>query len=95
MRFWFLAVPILWLIIAGSLITLELGIVSALISFIAGAILFGVLWRREHSKAGTIAFVGALLFPAILGVAIVALYVPTLPPCEGDPCTVTLRIPQQ
>ena len=87
--------PLLWLIAVGLLMTLQLGIISALIAFIAGSMLFLVLWRRKHSNAGAIALAGAILSPAIVGVAIVALYVPTLPPCEGDPCSVTFTIPQQ
>ena len=85
-------IPLFWLFGATLAYTIELGIFAGLLAFIASTVIYLVIRKRNEGMAQKFAALAGLLSPIIFVISIILFYALTMPSCEGDPCTTTVRI---
>ena len=87
--------PIVWLAIGSVFYNPELGLFWALCSFIAAATAFLVLRSRIPQHALSTALISGSITPVCVTAAILFFFMPSMPECEGDPCTITVSLPAE
>ncbi len=88
MKVWFLTVPVVWLVLLGSVVSIESGIIFALISFIFGSGAYLIALKANLPSTAAVAAGWALMGPILF-----ALLQPLLP--GHEPVRVTITLPAE
>ena len=84
--------PLVWLAIGCVFFNLEFGLLWALCSFIGAATVFLVLRSRIPQHALSTALISGCITPVCVTASLLFFFVPSMPECEDDPCTITVTI---